>query len=500
MKNILLEKFSSSGIEAFERELEGLVDIKLVVFNGESFPVNDNIETLNSLSVTKGIDVDSCPWLLENSEMRYLSNYEGMFLSMLSRYDVYKKAFTSEEKLEHYYRLVNFWINKIKDIDVIFSLDVPHVPSSFALYIASKLLKTPFIYLDFAQVYNRFQFFGCSYRNRSILLESEEKQPEKVIAAYHSFKDAYILNSIDRVSPYIVYIETRVERFWWRKLAEDINSSLPVSLKALFEGKLKIRSFYTTELGWKISRRRWDDPKSGFIRPYLLIAKLIDRIKIHLAKKRYRAICEDSNILGEYILFAPPMEPEASILPTALESRFVFSALKLISEELPEGINIVYKENPDQFNQQFLFVTEWRNKFYYEDLKKIKNIIFVPENASTHNLVANSIGVATLNGTIATESLFAGKHCMTFASQWYDDFDGLHYVKTGEDISKAVKMMLSNEKPNPDPTQVNMAKNFVDMDGYNPSTYTKEDNNKICLGMWSSYHDFLELDDRKWDL
>ena len=142
-----------------------------------------------------------------------------------------------------------------------------------------RIIKIPFIYLDFAQVYNRFQFFGCSFRNRSILLESEERQPEKVIAAYHSFKDAYILNSTDSISPYIVFLETRVERFWWRKLVEDINSSLPVSLKALLEGKLKIRSFYTTELGWKTSRRRWDDPKSGFIRPYLFIAKLIILIK-----------------------------------------------------------------------------------------------------------------------------------------------------------------------------------------------------------------------------
>ena len=500
MKNILLDKFSLSGMKAFERELEGLIDIKLVVLEGEYPSFNNNIEFLNGLAITKGIDIDSCSWVLEKADMRYLSNYEGLFLSMLSRYDVYKNSFTSEEKLEHYYRLINFWINKIKDIDVIFCPDVPHVPGSFALYIASKLSRTPYIYLDFAQVYNRFQFFGCSYRHRSLLLEGGGEQPEKIIAAYYSFKKSYVLDTDERISPYDTFLDTRVERLWWRMFAEDINSSLPISIYALFKGKLKIRSAYATELGWKTSRRRWDDPKSGFFRPYLFIAKLIDRIKIYLAKKRYRTLCEDSDNLGKYILFAPSMEPEAAILPTALEGRYVFSALKLISENLPEGVNIVYKENPYQFSQQMLFVTEWRNKFYYKDLKKIKNVIFLSENTNTHSLVANAIGVATINGTIATESLFAGKHCMTFASQWYDNFDGLHHIRKSEDIVRAVKAMLSNDKPNPDPYQVNMAKNFVDLEGCNPSTYTQEDDVKICLGLWSSYYDFLELDEKKWDL
>jgi len=67
-----------------------MVTVKIVVYNGDEFPVRAGVEVLNSLSITKSIGIDKYPWLIGSVEMRYLSNYEGIFLSMLSRCDVYK--------------------------------------------------------------------------------------------------------------------------------------------------------------------------------------------------------------------------------------------------------------------------------------------------------------------------------------------------------------------------------------------------------------------------
>jgi len=500
MKNILLERFTSTGVEIFSRELSNKVIVKIVIYNGEEFSVREGVEIINSLSITKGIGIEESLWLLGNVEMRWLSRYEGVFLSILSRYDIYKKSFTSEEMLEHYYYLVNYWINKIKDIEVIFSLDIPHVPSSFALYIAAKLLKVPHIYLDFSLVYNRYQFFGCSFRNRTMLVEGQGKVSDEIIAAYHDFEDAYKKKSPASVSKYVNYLETRVERLWWRMLVEDINSSLPLSIKALFNGKVKFRNFYTDELGWKISRRRWKDLKSNFSRASLFFAKLSDRIKIISARKRYRKLCEHKNDFGSYIFFAAPMEPEAAILPVALEGRYIFYALKSISESLPDGVTIVYKEHPGQFDQQVLFTTEWKSKFYYENLKELGNIKFVQDDTNTQELISGSIGVATLNGTIGLEAVLAGRHCITFANQWYEDLDGIHFVKNSEDISVVIEIMMKNITPIPNAQEVNFHRNYVDLDGCNTQTYTEEDFKKICYGMWNSYNDFLGLDDRKWEI
>ncbi len=500
MKKILVERFPSIAIDIFQQQLKNLIDIKIVVYNGEKIAVNQNIELLNSLSISKGIGIDSCPWSIGYIEQRYFSAHEGVFLSILSRYDIYKKAFTTEEMLDHYYRLVNFWINKTKNIDAVFSLDIPHVPSSFALYLVTKFLKIPFIYIDSALVYNKLQYLGCSFKHRMLLAENEQLTAKEFLTAHYDFYTEY--NSADQgvVSKYVTYLESRVERLWWSMLVQDINSSLPISIKSIFNGNIKLRGLYTTELGWKISRRRWDDPRSGFLRPFLFFAKLQERIKILFSKIRYRRLCTNHKKLNSYILFAATTEPECATLPTALGGRSIAIALRRIVEALPDGCTVLYKGHPGQFEQQVLFTTEWKSKYYYEDLQKIGKIIFVRDDIPTKDLIEGSIGVATINGTIGLEALMGGRRCITFAPQWYDDFDGLHCVKSGSDISDAVKLMLDKVSPNPQPNQIKFSKHFVDMDGYNNATYTKEDFEKICAGMWGAYNDFLEIDDRKWEV
>ena len=301
MKNVLIERFPSLAIDIFQKQLQNLINIKIVVYSGEKFSVNQNIEVLDSLSISKGIDIDECPWLINQTEQEYLSAYEGVFLSILSRYDIYKKAFTTEEMLDHYYRLINFWIYKTKNIDAVFSLDTPHVPSSFALHLVTKFSKIPFIHMDFALVYNKFHFFVCSFKHRMLLVQKEQLTSKTFITAHNNFYNEYNSSPHGVLNKYVEYLENRVERLWWRMLAEDINSSLPISIKSLFKGKIRLRDLRTTELGWKISRKRWDNPSSSFFRPFLFFAKIIDRVKIKLAKTRYRNICKNHKTLDSFI-------------------------------------------------------------------------------------------------------------------------------------------------------------------------------------------------------
>ena len=194
------------------------------------------------------------------------------------------------------------------------------------------------------------------------------------------------------------------------------------------------------------------------------------------------------------------MEPEGATLPIALNGMYTEIGLRRILEALPDGWSIVFKENPDKFSQQFLFQSDWKSKYYYKNLQKTGRIIFVRDDIPTKNLIEGSIGVATINGTIGLEALIAGKRCITFAPFWYDDFDGLHHVKSDNDISDAVKLMIDKVSPNPEPNQIKFSKHFLDMDGYNLSTYSKEDYKKICVGILEAYNDFLDIDDRKWEV
>ncbi len=101
---------------------------------------------------------------------------------------------------------------------------------------------------------------------------------------------------------------------------------LPISIKSIFSGSIKLRDLYTNELAWKISRRRWDEPRSGFLRPFLFYAKLQDRIKILSAKKRYRSLCENHKKLNSYILFAISSSLEKTVIAKV---RVTYSSTKM---------------------------------------------------------------------------------------------------------------------------------------------------------------------------
>ncbi len=502
VKSVLLDRFTMEGVAEFSRQFEKEAKIKLVILQGGKARSNDETEYYTSLSLSKGIGIDLYPWVIAGADLKYFSEHEGIFLSVLSRCDVYKNAFTTEEMADHYYRLINFWVNMIakKKINAIFSLDIPHVPGSFALYLAAKYLKIPHVYLDCALVYNRFLFLGCSFRNRMLLVANEGITSSKFTSAHEQFMSEFSSNSPNLTPKCLSLFYGRKDRAWWRMLAIDLSGILPFSIKALLRGKLQFRSFYTTEQAWKISRRQWDDPRSGFTRVSYFFAKLRERLKVVLSRKRYRKMCRTEEKLGQYIFFAPPSEPEGSSLPVALEARRIYIALRLLTDALPEGVNVVYKEHQVSFDQLLLFVADWKSKFYYEDLAKFGKLIFVREGISSHALIANSIGVATINGTIGLEALAMAKRCITFAPQWYDDLDGIHRIQSVKDVADAVDSMMKKKRPNPQATQVAFSKHFVSLEGFSDDNFTKKDYELICRAIWAAYNDLSKIDDRKWEV
>jgi hypothetical protein len=502
MRNVILDRFPIEGINEFSLQLEKKIDIKLIITKGEKIDFGRGIENYDSLSLSKGIGVESRSWVLNRGHLEYFSKYEGVFLSMLSRNDVYKNSFTTEEMSIHYYSLLNFWMRKLesKKIDLIYCMDVPHVPSSFSLYLASKFLRIAHVYVDCPLVYNRFHFLGCSFKNRMLLVEGNGVTSDEFIDAHNKFFLDYKTNSTESISKYYSYLYSRKSKYFRRALLIDLAGVMPFSIKSLLKGTIKYRGFRVTEAQWKISRRLWSDEKSAFNRISFFFAKYLNRLKIHNLKKSYRKICNDHAGLSDYILFAPPSEPEASTLPISLEMRRSYIALKMLIDSLPEGVKVVYKEHPISFDQLLLFVSEWKSRFYYENLAKLDRVEFVRDDAPTRELIKNSIGVATINGTIALEALSAGRHCITFSPQWYDDLNGIHLVQTSSDIKSAISLMVSQSPPSPHPEQVKFSENFLALDGLSNNNFSSNDYKIICASMWKASNDFLNLDDRKWEV
>ena len=504
MKNILLDRFTIDSVNEFQRSLKDGYSINLVVFRSKVELKEKNFEYYSSLPLSKGIGVESCPWTLSRESLRYFSKYESVFLSVLSRSDIYKNSFTTEEMSDHYYRLVNFWVYKLKSnqIEIIFSLDVPHVASSFALYIAAKYLKISTIYLDMAFAYNKYLFFGCSFTNRMLLTEGGELNSSNLVDAYENYIESYNINSTKTFSKYDKHLYLRIESKWWFTFVMDMASMFPFSIRELVrKRKFKFRGLYTSELPWKVSRRQWSDNKSGFLRINYAFAKYKEYITIYLSRLRYRKLCvNDIDGVGDYVLFAPSAEPEGATLPVAMECRRIYNAIKSVASALPEGVSIVYKEHHVTFNHQLPFVSKWKSKYYYDDIQKIGNIFFSRDDISTKKLIKQSVGVACVNGSIAFESVVNNKRCITFSPQWYDELDGIHKCESQEDVEEALSLMCGNVAPNPNSKDQTHLNNFIELEGIDATSYTKQDYEKICKGMWQSYKSFENADERKWEI
>jgi len=506
MHRIILDRFTEAAEKQFKLSTPSKMTVLINHYWGEYKSYSSQTEYLSHHEISKGIGSKDVSWMLGAQELKYFATYEGVFLSLLSRFDFRKRNFTVEEMAEHYYRLINFWLAKLKEVKptACFSLDIPHVPSSFALYLVNKYARIPHIYLDAPLVLNKFAFFACSFSQRSLLINAQGFSDRRFVGVFNEFA-----HHVRNKSPHAAAI---CDTDWhsqkstlWKKLPtllmQLISAISPLELRTLFTGRVKWRRRSLTETYWKANRRRWDDPKSSPSQFYFMWHLLCYNLQAFIARDRYRKLCTDYRKLNKFIYFAAPVEPEASTLPIALESRRLYPALRAISEALPDGVSLAFKENPVTFDARLIFTLDWKSNYYYRDLQHdLSNIVFISENVPTLDLIEKSIGVACINGTVGIESILKGKHCITFAPQWYDNASGIHLVKTPLDVAEAVDLMIKGEKPDPTGAQVQFSKCFFEFENFRISNYTSKDLKKITEIFWSSYDVFLNLDDRKWDV
>ena len=90
------------------------------------------------------------------------------------------------------------------------------------------------------------------------------------------------------------------------------------------------------------------------------------------------------------------------------------SIIEMIARVLPAGYKLYVREHP-----------LWRNRYSYRllaQLKTIPNVRFISTKYPAWEIVKNSKGILTLNGTNGIEALMYGKPVLAFAPNVYTDF------------------------------------------------------------------------------
>ena len=116
--------------------------------------------------------------------------------------------------------------------------------------------------------------------------------------------------------------------------------------------------------------------------------------------------------------------------------------IKILADSAPEGCKIYVKEHPNQFNVKKVPNRHYRDKFFYESLSEIKNVVFVPLEFDSLSLIDKSIMVATVTGTSGWEAITRSKAVLVFGNAYYVGCRAVRKITSVETCKIAIKELL----------------------------------------------------------
>lgn len=438
-------------------------------------------------------------WDLSSTDLDIASQYEGQFITLCSRYATTPANWSPQEISETYFMLINYWVKilKTEKIDAIFSLYIPHDPSSYALYVTAKILKVPHIFVDNVTIGGKIKYFGCSLQHRDILITNDYASinTQQVLEFYVE----NIRNNFSKASPPFmknVNSESQIGKF--SSILRDLTNIAYAFVRDVMRPKTK-----KPAVGFFKKRRgSWGDSGihfSSLIEFYFFL--MLKNFKLRKSKSRYGKLC--SNVLPDkYVYFPAPLEPEATNQPLARSFKHIRIIVGILSTCIDSDWKIVFKVNPGQFQgatRPNSALIDWHYDGFYKMLMDYNNVIFVdPEKFDTMELIDNSMCVAAINGTVGIEAIFRNKHCLTFAPMWYNQMHGIHQCSTREDVLNALRECKTNN-PAPDLALLKISDDAsFQITSFVQNSFLDEDYQKIAEKFLSSLAIFDQVSEKKW--
>lgn len=154
------------------------------------------------------------------------------------------------------------------------------------------------------------------------------------------------------------------------------------------------------------------------------VLKIRELISFHRMQNLPARLYDTFDPTEKYVYVSLHMQPE---LATDLLGGRYADQLLLIEElvrTLPDDVVIYAKEHPQQKKN-------FRDPSYFERLKQIPRVRYLPPEVSPFELIAGSQAVVAISGTVGWEALQMGKPVLCFGAGWYRDFPGVFDWRDG---------------------------------------------------------------------
>ena len=498
MTGIILDRFPANALGLALRKLERIpqlspkIIVKTVQSASSDMP-NIDVQTFIDRDICRGI-LDDAAWVLTGEDILEASKFEGLACNVISRYDLGQKNFTSSEVTAHYYRLFNFWVEKIKKNEISCCLHyyIPHDPSSFVLHLVCKYLRIASVYIDVPHIFNRFRFVSCSFENRNLLLD-REKEGWSVDKEMAEFRQEYLKDAAN-MAP----LSTRWRSQRSSKRETALRLMTMVLRLRLIKNNFKARS----STFFKTSRHSWKKKEADFtpLTYFLFLIRL--RLRLKWEKLKYHRKC--APIKNEkFVYFAMSAQPEASNLPAALGFSNIFTCLKMLRQGLPDEVKIYFKENPSVFETRNPYISgiKYRSKNHYEELADIGGLQFVRTDQESSELIKNALAVATINGTSAIEAICSQKTAFIFGANWYEQLPRVVKVGCSDDVKREIQKIEQETYPEDEPKDLYFDRgSMIEFDNHSPYEFSAVSNQEAIDALFYGLEKFHEIDHRKWQI
>lgn len=352
--------------------------------------------------------------------------------TMLRRQNSFFYQHNYSESTFLFLKYVDFWMKKLKNVDLVISPSVPHRFFDYALYAAAEISSVAF--LTFQQL---------PFGSRVVPLQQIYEMPK--ISSSHG--DSCLPNDVETS---IAKISGTYENAVPEYMVQQARDASPRSkiegiLKKISLGKLINR---VISRSYPNTYQIMKTPLAGRVGQTWLkygIVQINNRYKTFRLRRAYASKTTEVNLNRDYVLFALHYQPEETSCPSAFEYADQLLAIRILRSKIDKNIAIYVKEHKTQLYYEYEG-DRGRNQEFYNYVMSIgENIHLVDHNYDPFKLIENSFAVATLTGTVGWEALIKGKPVIIFGRAWYETHTNVLRLTEQTEISE-IKQHLNTKR------------------------------------------------------
>ncbi|MBI4118612.1 MAG: hypothetical protein HY455_03700 [Parcubacteria group bacterium] len=347
-----------------------------------------------------------------------------------------------------YYEYLSYWSGVLRHYkpDAVLFHDIPHLAHAYVLYcLAKKMNIKTIMQSPLRGVTDRLIFYD-DFMNYSKLVSAYGDVKKKKFSLHDlgpDFQECYKSQRSLKLDPRPVYIRNnsydRIEQAmrFFPSLGSVVRNIEHLTffkttagyLWVLFRRRvlLSIDGLSYTGLGLKIQFLKWARKRRAF-------------------QREYESLVMPPDFSKKFVYVPLHFQPERS---TSSEGGvFVDQILmiEMLSKALPRDWVIYVKE----YNAQWKLTRAHLGRYegYYQEILKLPNVVFLPVETSTFDLIQKSEAVATVTSTAGLEAILRQKPLLLFGYTWFMHYDEVFRVSNVSDCREAFKKIAHGFIPN----------------------------------------------------